>query len=156
MNEFMHKNPEFAKLESLAKNAADLFKQNKFLDSSEVYSDIIRQYEELPAELKNENPEFSESFLLEVRERLSECRFKLEDYDSAIEEGLKVLEKRPIYEIYLRVGISFFKKGKYYKARDNLLKAKELFTGEPEKIRKKICLFTFSSRELPETNLGHD
>jgi len=135
MNDFMHQSPEFSKLDSLAKNAADLFKQNKFLESAEVYSDIIKQYDELPADLKAQNAESSENFLLENREKLSECKFKLEDYDSAIEEASKVLEKRPVYNLYLHVGISFFKKGKYYKARDNLLKAKELFTGEPEKIR---------------------
>ena len=154
MNDFMHQSPELSKLDSLAKNAADLSKQNKLADSAEVYSDIIKQFEELPAEVKAQNPEFSENFLLDIREKLSECKFKLEDYDSAIEEALKVLEKRPVYNLYLHVGISFFKKGKYYKARDNLLKAKELFTGEPEKIRKNLIYI--SSRKLFKTDFGYD
>jgi len=123
------------KLETLDKEASDLVKNNKLLEGAEIYQDILKQYNELNDEVKSSEPEYSQKFELEIREKLTETKFKLEDYDSAIEEGLKILEKLPVYVIYLRVGICFFKKGKYYKARDNLLKAKELFTGETEKIR---------------------
>ena len=136
MNQFTHQTPEFSKLNTLEKEAAEHVKNNKLIEAAEVYQEILKQFDELPSDVKTVNPEFSQKFELEIRENLTETKFKLEDYDSAIEEGLKILEKTPVYVIYLRVGISYFKKGKYYKARDNLLKAKELFTGEPEKIRK--------------------
>ena len=136
MNQFMNQSPEFVKLQTLEKEASDLVKNNKLLEAAEIYQEILKQFNELPNEVKSVEPESTQKFEFEIREKLTETKFKLEDYDSAIEEGLKILEKTPVYVIYLKVGICYFKKGKYYKARDNLLKAKELFTGETEKIRK--------------------
>jgi tetratricopeptide (TPR) repeat protein len=155
MNDFMQKSPEYVKLEEMAQKAEDFLKLNKHVEAAEIFSEILKEFEQIPVEVKNQvPPEFNENFELEVRGNLSLCKFKIEDYDSAIEEGLKVLEKKPIYDVYLRVGISYFKKGKYYKARDNLLKAKGLFTGEPEKIRKEY-IFNFSTK-LFESNIGYD
>lgn len=135
----MKKSPEYVKLEQMSQQAADLVKANKLSEAADLYGDILKEFEQIPSEVKSQVPtEFNDSFVLEVRGSLQEVKFKLEDYDSAIEEGLKILEKTPIYEVNLRVGICYFKKGKYYKARDYLQKAKDLFTGEPEKIRKRL------------------
>jgi tetratricopeptide (TPR) repeat protein len=140
MNQFMNQSPEFLKLQTLEKEASDLVKNNKLVEAAEIYQEILKQINDLPNEVKSVEPESTQKFELEIREKLTETKFKLEDYDSAIEEGLKILEKTPVYVIYLKVGICYFKKGKYYKARENLLKAKELFTGETEKICKIYLL----------------
>ena len=58
----------------------------------------------------------------------------MEDYDSAIETGLKYLDIKETYGIHSRLGICYFKKGKYYKARDHFNKAKTLNPGFEDKI----------------------
>ncbi len=126
--------PEVLKIRDLDHNLLKLLDEGKFSEGVDACHEILKLLETLPEADKEANKEFFVELADDVRDRLVLCKFKLEDYDSAIEEGLTALEIKESYGIHSRIGICYFKKGKYYKARDHLNKAKSLNPGMEDKI----------------------
>ena len=126
--------PEVAKIRDLDHSLLRLLDENKFTEGVEACLELLKLLETLPEADKEMSKDFFAELADDIRDRLVHCKLKLEDYDSAIEEGLKALEMKETYGLHSRVGICYFKKGKYYKARDHLNKAKNLNTWIEDKI----------------------
>jgi len=90
--------------------------------------------ESLPDSDLESNKVFISAVAENVRDKLVFSKFKLEDYDSAIEEGLKAVEIKGTYSIHSSLGICYFKKGRYYKAREHFNTAKSLDEKKEDKI----------------------
>ena len=83
---------------------------------------------------KEEQKKFIEKFY----DQLTLARYTSQDYDDTIKECQKAIDENyPLFSIYNRMGICFFKKGRHVKARDAFLKAKEKFPNEEDKIAEK-------------------
>jgi tetratricopeptide (TPR) repeat protein len=134
MNSFKPTIPEIDNLVQLKDKAIALFKENQLSDSAEVCVEILKSIGTLSEDMKEKYKDVVDSLSSQVRDQLTLNKFKLEDYDSAIEECLAALNEKQSSLINNRVGICYFKKGKYYKARDHFLKAKEVDPNDNDKI----------------------
>jgi tetratricopeptide (TPR) repeat protein len=127
--------PELKKIRELDEKFLKLFEENNFVEAIEV---CLVMQSEIPNIPENERTGDKKIFFDELeddlRDRIVHCKLKLEDYDSSIENGLKFLEIKETYGIHSRLGICYFKKGKYYKARDHFNKAKGLNPNFEDKI----------------------
>ena len=116
--------------------ANKLMKDNKLNESIELCNKTIE-------EIKAEKPE-EEAAKKEVKEILGKAfdqltlsRFTTEDYDTTIKECIACNEEEPVFSVYNRLGICYFKKGRHVKARDAFNKAKELFPDKKDTIADK-------------------
>lgn len=134
MNQFNDMPPEVKKIKELDENVMKLMDENKFSEASDVCNELLENLSNLPESQKEPMKDFFEELQSDVRDRYVLCKQKSEDYDSAIELGLKFLELKETYGIHSRLGICYFKKGKYYKARDHFNKAKNISPDFQDKI----------------------
>lgn len=133
MNEFK-KNP-FQKYEDKLKEAKSLTEQNKHIESIEACNNILN-------DLKNEKVEEKDNDKLtklkeEIYEQLTLSRMNTQDLDLTIKECNDALNEVKVFSIYNRLGIAFFKKGRYTKSRDAFKKAKESFPDKTDPIAEK-------------------
>ncbi len=134
MNDFKNLSPENLEVQKLDLEISNCLKNNKFSEAAELCYEMLKKIDSLPQSDKEGEKELLDGLSFDVRDRLTLCKLKIEDYDSAIEECLKALERRENYTLHSRVGICYFKKGKYYKARDHFNKAVTLNPNENDKI----------------------
>ena len=125
-----------SKFEDKLKEAKKLCEENKFEECIELCNKSIENIknEKIEEKDKEEQKKFIEKFY----DQLTLARYTSQDYDDTIKECQKAIDDNyPLFSIYNRMGICFFKKGRHVKARDAFLKAKEKFPNEEDKIAEK-------------------
>jgi tetratricopeptide (TPR) repeat protein len=127
--------PELKKIRELDEKFMKLLEESKYVEAIDVCLAIQSEMPNIPENEKTgEKKQFFDELEDDIRDRIVHCKLKLEDYDSAIENALNFLEIRETYGIHSKLGICYFKKGRYYKARDHFNKAKNLNPNFEDKI----------------------
>lgn len=133
MNEF--RSPLIVKLENLLAEAKKSFGENKLTESIDQSSKLIEEIKSATVEEKDK--EEVKTLLGKAHDQLTLARFTTQDFDTTIAECTKAIEESPLFSIYNRMGVCYFKKGRHTKARDAFNKAKELFPNETDVIAEK-------------------
>ena len=125
----------FSKYEDNLKEAKKLMDENKFIESIEKCNEALEKIKNEKVEEKDKEEE--KKMKGKLYEQLTLSRYNSQDYDDTISDCQKAIEDVPLFSIYNRMGICYFKKGRHVKARDAFLKAKELFPNETDNIAEK-------------------
>ena len=115
--------------------AKKLSEENKHIESVELCNQIL-------TDLKNENVEEKDKEnLTQIKEKIYEqltlSRMNTQDLDLTIKDCNDALNEVKVFSIYNRLGVAFFKKGRYTKSRDAFKKAKEFFPDKTDPIAEK-------------------
>lgn len=133
MNEF--KSPLVIKLETLLTEANTSFSGNKLTESIDQSNKLIEEIKS--ATIEDKDKEEVKALLEKAYDQLTLAWLTIQDYDTTIAECIKAVEECPLFSIYNRMGVCYFKKGRHTKARDAFNKAKELFPNETDTIADK-------------------
>ncbi len=133
-NDFEKMSPEVKQIQDLDEKCLKLISESKYSEAAAVCEEIRKNLIDLNEVVKEGKKVFFEELENDVRDRHVLCYLKMEDYDTTLELGLKFLEEKENYGINSSLGICYFKKGKYYKARDHFKKAKEINPNIEDKI----------------------
>ena len=124
---------ELSKPLSLKNQGNEYFKQGKYLEATEKYSEGIKEIEKIP--ISKEAGELE----VTLRMNLTACLVKEKNYDEMIFQCKKVLILGENAKAYYRYGQALFYLGDFDKAIINLNKAKTL---SPEDVNSKVYLVT--------------
>ena len=125
-----------SKFDNNLKEAKKIMEENKFIECIELCNKTIDEIKN--EKIEDKDKEEQKKLIEKFYDQLTLSRYNSQDYDDTIKDCQKAIDDSyPLFSIYNRMGICFFKKGRHVKARDAFMKAKELFPNEKDDIAEK-------------------
>ena len=114
INQAFKKSNKIIELEEIKNKGNELFRQKKYKEAKEKYYEILNSLDE--EHIKIEEREETKTIINTTRLNISNCLLKLEEYELAIYECLKVLKETETFKVHYRLGNAYFCKKNYEKA----------------------------------------
>jgi tetratricopeptide (TPR) repeat protein len=134
-------NSVMGRLNKIKEQGNDLFRQNKFGEANDKYYEVLNEISYVDEDSVEKYRRELDDLELLCRLNIANVKLKIEDYDLALRECLKVLKKNEKnFKGNYRAGICYYKKGNYNKAFDCFTKAKEINSSEEAQQGKTLII----------------
>jgi tetratricopeptide (TPR) repeat protein len=114
------------KLEETKNLGNEYFRKNSYKEACEKYYEVLNELEYISDSDKINYKKQIDDLETICRINIANSKMKIEEYDIAINECLKVLKKTENFKAHFRAAVSFFKKSNFERARHHFLKARQV------------------------------
>jgi tetratricopeptide (TPR) repeat protein len=132
-------NSVLGRLNRIKEQGNDLFRQGKYGEANDKYHEVINEITYVDDDNVEKYKKELDDLELLCRLNIANVKLKIEDYDLALRECLKVMKKNEKnFKANYRAGICYYKKCNFNKALECFIKAKEINSNEEAQQSKDL------------------